>query len=177
MPKKVQSLPSRVVHLNIARSAMSPPLAWKSACGWNYYGGGFHASNLLQEKRSMNFCEWHVVFWWWMASHWASLGHFSSNHPRRFDFPAHPHQKLVEVWPKGQKRPCNARQFEGHQGKARMTQPQQLLWEKIVCGLGGGFQIWGVGILSKLYTQKNETINDLRQWTNSMPMLQVASSS
>eukprot|EP00435_Cladocopium_sp_Y103_P064633 s1151_g26.t1 len=41
LPKKVQSLPSKVVHWNLAHSAMSPPLTWKSACGWCFYASNF----------------------------------------------------------------------------------------------------------------------------------------
>ena len=41
LPKGVQSLPGKVVHMNLSRSAMSPPLSWRSACGWNFYGSNF----------------------------------------------------------------------------------------------------------------------------------------
>ena len=41
MSKKIQSLSSKVIHLNLSRSAASPPLTWRTACRWNYDGSDF----------------------------------------------------------------------------------------------------------------------------------------
>lgn len=41
LPSKVQSLPGKVVHTNLARVASSPPVTWKTSCGRSYYGSNF----------------------------------------------------------------------------------------------------------------------------------------
>eukprot|EP00435_Cladocopium_sp_Y103_P026763 s1801_g6.t1 len=41
LPRKILSLPSKVIHWNLAKSAASPPLTWRTACGWSYYGSNF----------------------------------------------------------------------------------------------------------------------------------------
>ena len=41
LPSRVQSLPSKVIHWNLAKAAASPPLSWRSACGWAFYGSNF----------------------------------------------------------------------------------------------------------------------------------------
>ena len=41
LASKLQSLPGEVVHWNLARSASSPPLSWRTACGWSFYGSNF----------------------------------------------------------------------------------------------------------------------------------------
>eukprot|EP00435_Cladocopium_sp_Y103_P074181 s120_g47.t1 len=41
LPRKLQSLPSKVIHWNLARSTASPPITWRTACGWSYYGSNF----------------------------------------------------------------------------------------------------------------------------------------
>eukprot|EP00435_Cladocopium_sp_Y103_P025351 s1252_g6.t1 len=41
LPRRVQSLTSKVVHWNVARASTSPPISWRSACGWAYYGSNF----------------------------------------------------------------------------------------------------------------------------------------
>ena len=41
LPLKVQSCRQQVVHLNLARSVASPPIGWRTACGWSFYGNNF----------------------------------------------------------------------------------------------------------------------------------------
>ena len=41
LPKKVQSITGKVAHYNLARSTASPPITWRTACGWSYYGSQF----------------------------------------------------------------------------------------------------------------------------------------
>ena len=41
LPQKVQSRRQQVVHLNLARSVASPPIGWRTACGWHFYGNNF----------------------------------------------------------------------------------------------------------------------------------------
>eukprot|EP00435_Cladocopium_sp_Y103_P056771 s1426_g19.t1 len=41
LPQKIMSLPGKVVHWNLAKSAASPPLTWRTMCGWSYYGSNF----------------------------------------------------------------------------------------------------------------------------------------
>eukprot|EP00435_Cladocopium_sp_Y103_P029770 s454_g7.t1 len=41
LPRKILSLPGKVIHWNLAKSAASPPLTWRTACGWSYYGSNF----------------------------------------------------------------------------------------------------------------------------------------
>lgn len=53
LPKKVQSINSKVVHINLSKSAASPPLTWKTACGWGYYGSNF----VFQEAEAEVTCQ------------------------------------------------------------------------------------------------------------------------
>ena len=41
LPSRVQSLPSKVIHWNLAKAAASPPVSWRAACGWAFYGSNF----------------------------------------------------------------------------------------------------------------------------------------
>lgn len=41
LPAKVQSIRQQVVHKNLALSVASPPLGWRTACGWSFYGNNF----------------------------------------------------------------------------------------------------------------------------------------
>ena len=41
LPPKVQSRRQQVVHFNLARSVASPPIGWRTACGWHFYGNNF----------------------------------------------------------------------------------------------------------------------------------------
>ena len=41
LPTKLQSLNSKVVHLNQPTPTSSPPVTWRSVCGWHYYGSHF----------------------------------------------------------------------------------------------------------------------------------------
>ena len=41
LPLKVQSRRQQVVHVNLARSVASPPIGWRTACGWHFYGNNF----------------------------------------------------------------------------------------------------------------------------------------
>ena len=41
LPRKLQSISGKVTHLNLARSTSSPPVTWRTACGWAYYGSHF----------------------------------------------------------------------------------------------------------------------------------------
>ena len=45
LPSKVQSVTGKVVHINLTKSAASPPLSWRTACGWSYYGSNFIFQN------------------------------------------------------------------------------------------------------------------------------------
>ena len=49
LPQKVQSLPGKTVHMNLARSAASPPISWRTACGWSFYGSKFVFADPGQE--------------------------------------------------------------------------------------------------------------------------------
>eukprot|EP00438_Fugacium_kawagutii_P024609 Skav227268 [mRNA] locus=scaffold3803:8842:31458:- [translate_table: standard] len=42
LPSKLQSLPNKVVHLNMARVSSSPPVTWRTSCGWHFYGSSFN---------------------------------------------------------------------------------------------------------------------------------------
>ena len=41
LPKKIQNTSGKVVHANLTRSTSSPPITWRTACGWAYYGSQF----------------------------------------------------------------------------------------------------------------------------------------
>ena len=41
LPKKVQSISGKVIHWNLTGPSTSPPVAWKTACGWYFYGSNF----------------------------------------------------------------------------------------------------------------------------------------
>ena len=41
LPSRVQSWPSKVIHWNLAKAAASPPVSWRTACGWAFYGSNF----------------------------------------------------------------------------------------------------------------------------------------
>lgn len=53
LPKKVQSSTSKVIHINLSKSAASPPLTWKTACGWGYYGSNF----VFQDAEAVVTCQ------------------------------------------------------------------------------------------------------------------------
>ena len=41
LPKKVQSISGKLVHWNLTVPATSPPVSWKTMCGWYFYGSNF----------------------------------------------------------------------------------------------------------------------------------------
>ena len=41
LPARVQSIRQQVVHKNLAISVASPPMGWRTACGWAFYGNNF----------------------------------------------------------------------------------------------------------------------------------------
>ena len=41
LPSKVLSIRTKVVHLNMAKVAASPTAAWRTHCGWYFYGNNF----------------------------------------------------------------------------------------------------------------------------------------
>lgn len=45
LPPLVLSTSSKVVHVNVQCPTNSPPLTWKTACGWRYYGSSFNFIN------------------------------------------------------------------------------------------------------------------------------------
>ena len=40
IPPKVQSLQGKVVHVTVDAAVCSPPWAWRTRCGWSFYGAG-----------------------------------------------------------------------------------------------------------------------------------------
>ena len=49
LPKLVQSLSGKVVHENVALIASSPPITWRTKCGWFYGRSNFHFVNAMVE--------------------------------------------------------------------------------------------------------------------------------
>lgn len=41
LPPKLQSLNSKVTHFNQPTPSASPPVTWRTMCGWHYYGSHF----------------------------------------------------------------------------------------------------------------------------------------
>ena len=41
LPARVRSIRQQVVHKNLAISVASPPMGWRTACGWAFYGSNF----------------------------------------------------------------------------------------------------------------------------------------
>lgn len=46
LPPMVLSSSSKTVHFNVQCPFSSPPITWKTACGWRYYGSSFNFSNV-----------------------------------------------------------------------------------------------------------------------------------
>ena len=58
LPKKVQSISGKVIHWNLTGPSTSPPVSWKTACGWYFYGSNFTfvdqgAADLLEVQRAL----------------------------------------------------------------------------------------------------------------------------
>ena len=48
LPRLVQSLAGKVVHENVALIASSPPVTWRTKCGWFYGRSNFHFVNAME---------------------------------------------------------------------------------------------------------------------------------
>ena len=101
LPARVQSIRQQVVHKNLAISVASPPMGWRTACGWAFYGNNFvfvendcevtcdkckglcagqqwGGNSRALERLSCG--RWHMP-----TSHWQQLIRRFHHHPKRSD--------------------------------------------------------------------------------------------
>ena len=99
LPKLVQSLAGKVVHENVALIASSPPVTWRTKCGWFYGRSNFHfvnamevtcqkckaaQSNEVEKMQLWNEClghSWVMVKWIAKTKLWLLWPNQELNHP------------------------------------------------------------------------------------------------